>query len=224
MSTRSLAQALAASTELAHIAINDIIEVLQHPRIDSEDRLEVMLTLTRRKPAAVFWPVFHDIWCGCDNTFRIRKRLLKVLSCRDAEARSTDYLSLDAKAFLERLPNPFTAFRGCSRARVLGLSWTTSEAVAEQFARGDGTAYRCKPSLVTASVPKSALFGVYRAGDDAELVINPRRVRLSIRSLAETKTVPSPDAGWEQLLERLRRERGDGFGGTLKGGASLWSN
>jgi hypothetical protein len=213
MCSRSLTQALAGSNELVDIAIEDIIEVLKNPGIEAEDRLEVMLVLTRRKPAAVFWPVFHATWRACDNTYRVRNRLLKVLSSRDVEARSTDYLPIDAKALFERLPNPFIAFRGCSKARVLGVSWTTNKAIAEQFARGDGTTLRYA-SLVTASVPKSAVFGVYKSDEEAELVINPRRVRLSVHPLAGIGTRSSPYAEWEKLVEQVRCEGGGDFGGT----------
>jgi len=192
MPARTLMRVLETSTELARIAIEDITGVLQHPGINAEDRLDVMLALTRRKPANVFWPVFHATWPGCDDTHHARNRLLKVLSSRDAEARSTDYLADDARVFLEALPNPFVAFRGCSKARVIGLSWTTSESVAKEFARGRHGRAISNPCLVTASVPKSAVFGVYMNGEEAELVINPRRVRLSISHLDSATNLTRP--------------------------------
>ena len=184
MSARTLMQVLAASTDLSRIAIEDITAVLHHPGVNFEDRLEVMLALTRRKPAGVFWPVFHETWRSCDDTYNVRNRLLKVLATRDAESRSTDYLAEGARAFLEGLPNPFVAFRGCCKKRVMGLSWTTSEGIAEAYARGHRGAVPSSGCLVTASVPKSAVYGVYLDGEEAELVINPRRTRLTTRHLS----------------------------------------
>ena len=67
MSARTLMQVLEASTELACIAIENVTEVLRHPGVTAEDRLDVMLALTRRKPASVFWPVFHATWPQCDD-------------------------------------------------------------------------------------------------------------------------------------------------------------
>ena len=203
MSTQSSTETLAVSNDLVHVAIENITELLKHPRMQAEDRLEVMLTLTRRKPVAVFWPVFHATWLACDNSYRLRNRLLKVLSSRDSESRSTNYLPQDAKDFFDQLPNPFTAFRVCSKARVLGISWTTSETLAEDRAAGNGMTACRNPSLATASVPKSAVFGVYRGDKGVELAINPRRVRVNVRPLADSKTPSSPYAEWQQLIGRF---------------------
>jgi hypothetical protein len=209
MSARSLTQVLSTSPELSHIAIEEIIAVLDDRRIDAEDRLEVLIALTRRKAASVFWPVFHAMWRICDETYHARNRLLKVLSSRDAEARSIDYLSSEAKAVFDALPNPFIAFRGCPKGRSMGLSWTTSESIAEQFALGNGLSSVRNPCLAEASVPKSAVFGVYVTGEEAELVINPRRVRLTIHKLeAEGSTSNRASNGssdWQGLVDQVRR-------------------
>ena len=222
MSTRTLLQVLEASTDLARIAIENITAVLHHPGVNSEDRLDVMLALTRRKPVNVFWRVFHETWRDCDDTYDSRNRLLRVLTMRDAESRSTDYLPDAARAFLEALPNPFVAFRGCCKQRVMGLSWTTSEAIAEEFARGHRGSATSSGCLATASVPKSAVFGVYLDGEEAELVINLRRTRLSTRQLSLAAQSAAPlsmhsqqpngKGEWEQIIRlvpRLSSQRHD---------------
>ena len=107
-----------------------------------ENQLEAFLIALYRLPrslradAKVFWPAFLDAWPNCDDTWPWQKHLLEVLGWFGLEWPGSEFLEPDAHAFFDFLPDPVTIFRGCSRPRVRGVSWTTDKAVAEAFACG----------------------------------------------------------------------------------------
>ena len=125
----------------------------------------------------MFWPAFLDAWPNCDDTWPWQKHLLEVLGWFGLEWPGSEFLEPDAHAFFDFLPDPVTIFRGCSRPRVRGVSWTTDKAVAEAFACGHRGIRVPDPVLAEALVPKEAVFAAFVGREESELVIDPRRAR-----------------------------------------------
>jgi hypothetical protein len=105
-----------------------------------------------------------------------RSHLSQALRRSLADVALTELLSPDKLTFYTRLPDPTPIWRGCERDRQRGLYWTTSRAVAEDFARG----VRCinkNPTLVTAEIPKQHIFAVFTERQEDEVVVDYRRLR-----------------------------------------------
>jgi hypothetical protein len=101
----------------------DAIEsVLYGPFVDSSNRLDVLLRMVAGAPATTFWPAFLSGWPACDATWRRRRDLLIFLRRHRS---GLAYLQGDDRGFFDSLPDLIEVFRGCSRPRVRGVSWTT---------------------------------------------------------------------------------------------------
>ncbi len=145
-------------------------------RVSSEERLGVLLTLTQGKPATVFWPAFFRWWNICDDTWHWRNRLLRALRRHNADEPGTSYLSETNRQFLDGLPDPVRVFRGCSRRRARGVSWTTDREIAAGFAKGHRFISVPSPVIVAGLVPKRAVFGAIQDRQESELILDPAQV------------------------------------------------
>jgi hypothetical protein len=173
--------------EVISLQRDEVMAILFGPGVNSEERLDVMLALTRKKPASVFWPVFHGTWSLCDDTWHLRRELLAALWQKNAEAPGIGFLPVQPRALFDAIPDSFVVHRGCSESRIKGVSWTPERNVAESYARGHFNAYGVRfpnPVVVTATVPKSAIYGVYLKRDECEIVLDPRALsKLSVNRL-----------------------------------------
>src|SRR5689334_15517717 len=87
---------------------------------NSQDRLSGLLPLLTEMPAETFWRVLRYEWNMCDATWSWQKELLALMRRHAASAPIRDSRDL-------------IVYRGCSRARVKGLAWTTNQTVAARF-------------------------------------------------------------------------------------------
>jgi hypothetical protein len=141
--------------------------------VNSEDCAYEMLRLTQIAEPEVFWKVFHHCWSCCDDTWELNGALLHFLLSHDAEDPARNYMDRKQAKFYKRLPNIVTVFRGCSKDRVLGISWTTDVAVAEGFARGHRGISPTNPVVARARIPRSEIFTVLVDREESEIVLNP---------------------------------------------------
>jgi hypothetical protein len=149
--------------------IDHYLKVVSGPGVESGNRLEVLLALTKYQASGVFWPVFHETWPMCDGTWENRGWLERVLMHHHLRRRGTDYLPANDRAWFDSLPDPIRVYRGCSRQRERAVSRTTDEAVALKFARG--TRWRNPhPVVVTGMVSKCEVVGVYTDRKESEVV------------------------------------------------------
>lgn len=156
------------------MTVDEIIDRIFEIGVNSETRLSVMLNLIEDQPAAIVWPVFLRAWPICDATRYQRRDLLRLLRSLSS---ARDFFDADGATFFDRLPDPVTIYRGCSRPRVRGVSWTTDRDVAAGFARGH-RGIRVPDSVVAqAAVPKEAVFAVFTDRNESEVLVDPRRLR-----------------------------------------------
>jgi hypothetical protein len=144
--------------------------------INSANRLEALLRLVERQPSRVFWPAFIEGWPNCDATWLCQRELLKLLRAHHAEDPGPGYLPGDCREFFDGLPDPVEVFRGCSRPRIQGASWTTNRAVAEGFARGHRGIRVPDPVIASAVIPKEVIFAAFTDRQESEIVLDPRRL------------------------------------------------
>jgi hypothetical protein len=75
--------------------------------------------------------------------------------------------------FFDELPPVVTAFRGCDRDRVLGLSWSPSLRLASRYA---GAEHLSDPVIATAKIRRSSIFAVC-IEENCEIVVDPKHLR-----------------------------------------------
>jgi hypothetical protein len=162
---------------------------------DSYERAERLAWLMVTLPWQRRLRVFLEWYCVCDAPWGFRNIYARQLRLACAEVNLsdvlldlTDFLRPEERTFYIGLPALVPIWRGCERGRERGLSWTTERAVAEGFAKGQ----RCineQPTLASAVIPKSHIFGVFCGRGEREVVVDPRR----LRKLAARAVVLSED-------------------------------
>jgi hypothetical protein len=145
---------------------------------DSHERLSVLLRRLYCAPREIFWPVFLDYWSVCDVTWWYQDWLISTLR-QHAPAILPD---AEQKIF-NALPERVQVFRGCSRARIKGVSWTTERRIAEGFARGHRGIPVPDPVVVTGMIGKRDIFATNDDRNEHEVILDPYRLQeLSVES------------------------------------------
>jgi hypothetical protein len=150
----------------------DAIAAIQKRQLldNSHERLWTILKLAGPAPPAIWWPAFLAGWDYCDATWDLQDFLLRVLRIKSP---ARPFLPPEQQALLDNLPDQVQVFRGCSRDRVCGVSWTTSRKVAEGFARGHRFIKVPDPVVVMATVNKRGIFLVNHARSEDEVILDP---------------------------------------------------
>ncbi len=160
--------------ERTALAIEYICEVCS--MVSSAELAEVMLAQIRRQPPEIFWPVFFQNWPSCDDTWYLRDDLLWQLQRNEEAAPGVNFLCAEARAAYDALPDQVKVFRGSSRERVMGISWTTDRDIAIGFAQGHRGRKVTDPVIASGVVPKWALYGVCIDRGEADVILDPQYV------------------------------------------------
>jgi hypothetical protein len=139
---------------------------------DSHARLMIMLRRLDEAPREIFWPVFCDFWSMCDATWWHQPLLIFIL-----RQQAPAILSDAEQKIFDALPDPVPVFRGCSRARIGGVSWTTERRIAEQFARGHRGIPVPDPVVVTGMIGKRDIFVTHANRNEHEVILDPDRLQ-----------------------------------------------
>ena len=132
---------------------------------DSYNRLSTLLQVIRNARSELFWPALMRNWPACDDIWTPTRRLVEAMRMHNRIPRR-EFYSDEQRAFFDSLPNTVEVFRGCSRYRVRGVSWTTERAFAESFPH-----WRLPDWVVAAAViPKDEIFFVNTDWKENEVV------------------------------------------------------
>ena len=165
----------------------DLCDYLFGPAVaGSETRLrEFLIYGALSLPTHAFWPAFLETWPSCDITWPYKALLLSVLRKHHRLQSCRAYLQQENARFFDDLPPKVKVSRGCARYRVRGTAWTVNEAIAIKFARGVRFDVEPDRVIATAVIPKEHIFAVFTDREEAEIVLDPRRLRnLRIESFA----------------------------------------
>jgi hypothetical protein len=132
--------------------------------LDSHARLPALLDLMEGMPAGVFWQVLTNQWNICDDTWRHVPALLELMRRHRAAAPARLNPSF---------PTEFAVFRGSSRARARGISWTTDRAVALRFAQGHRRIPVPEPVIAAARIRRAGVFLFIRGRREHEVLLDP---------------------------------------------------
>lgn len=155
---------------LAHGRVETILAKLFGIGVDSSTRLFHALVLTHGQPAEVFWRVLLDAYPSCDDTWSLRRDLAAHLVLHGP---GIQFMGEEDRAFYDGLPARVALYRGCSRRRQRGCSWTTDKTVAEGFARGHRSIPVPDPVLAEVEVVKTDIYAVFSGRRESEVLLNP---------------------------------------------------
>ncbi|MEJ5080843.1 hypothetical protein [Ochrobactrum sp. MYb379] len=137
---------------------------------NSKNRAQALLDLLKDSPPQIFWPAFQQVWPDCDDTWLLQDDIVAAMRLA-GDARP--FLQGADKSFIEALPKDVTIYRGCSRSRVRGLSWTTDLSTAKAFARGHRGIKFPDAVVATSIVPSWCVRTAFTVRDEAEVLIDP---------------------------------------------------
>jgi hypothetical protein len=132
----------------------------------ADQRLCVLLDLIEGAAPSIFWACLDHQWRNYHLPRTLQARLLRACR-RNAQQRPS----------LDRLPASLIVFRGCSRPRIRGLSWTRDESVAARFAFAEYGVTVPDPIIARAEISRDAVFLAIDGRNEAELLVDPRRLR-----------------------------------------------
>jgi hypothetical protein len=168
-----------ATSGLAESIVNALFGI----GINSDDRAQRLLELTADSDPAVFWQVFHQVWNNCDDTWYLQLDIIEALELNREAQPPRLFWNDEQKAFFDALPEVVTIYRGCSRERMRGVSWTTDKAVAEGFARGHRGITVPDAIVAEYRIAKPDIITVMPDIAESEVIIDPRGIEISARPL-----------------------------------------
>lgn len=165
-----------------------ILELIESRMVwcGSHERLGELLHLLRRAGARTFWNALAEWWTLCDDTWPHRPELLRQLR-RHGPGRN--YLPARDRSFLDALPERVTIYRGCSRSRVRGVSWTTDPEIAAGFARGHRAIPVPDPVVVEAEVDRARILAAFTDRQEAEVLVDPLAIGGTLANPASGATI-----------------------------------
>jgi hypothetical protein len=144
--------------------------------LSSKKRPGEMVSLLNRASPETFWKVFLERWTICDRTWEYTSRWLRQLQKASKKVSAYAYYDDASRTFFDSLPDDVVIYRGCSRERVGGISWTADKSIAEGFARGHRSIAVPNPVIVTARISKKDIFCVFVDRQESEVVCSPREI------------------------------------------------
>ncbi len=179
------------------LTMEDAGDILWGIGVDSETRLQFMLELIDERPGSEAVPVVLKFWSCCDATSDIAWILISALyEWKELEDVSfSNYLSSEARAFYDDLPDEITIYRGGNEGSWLtrGFSWTTDRGVAENFGRGLRFTNK-QPRLAIGKVLKQDVLAVFVDRQESELLVDSDDVDdIAIEWVAPWPVRPRPD-------------------------------
>ena len=162
---------IAASKNTPALTADDIVSYLYGVGIGSDGRCGALLEILPRDKPDIAWPVFLNVWSSCDATWSENESVLQMLT--DIGGSASDYYDDESRSFFDALPDSVIVYRGCSRERVNGLSWTTDKAISEGFARGHRGIKVPNAVVATGIIPKDKILAVFVDRKESEILANP---------------------------------------------------
>jgi len=154
----------------------ELVKYLHGPSVRGAPiRLKHLIATVDLAPTEIFWPVFLNTWPNCDHTWPYRLEVQRMLRHYAAQEPARNYMDPINVEFLDSLPPVVTAFRGCARSRIRGISWTLEESVARKFA-GASSNEKQNRVLATARIPKDAVFAACIDRGECEIIVDPERL------------------------------------------------
>jgi hypothetical protein len=168
--------------------------ILAENRLPTADQIELIFRLTGMVGSArrlrlfldigshiiqpeTFWPAFHEVWTGCDDTWLLRDKLYPTLTrFKNDHPTPCDSLVEANADFFRGLPASINVYRGCSRNRVRGFSWTIDRQIGIGFSTGHRGIKVPNPVICSAMIKKCDVFSASVDREEQELVVDYKKL------------------------------------------------
>jgi hypothetical protein len=179
---------LAARVRWPHIENEEALELLKALHDPSYRRTELhiknLVDVLEELPTSLFWPVFLHTWPNCGQTWPFQKTLLRMFRHHADQDSAINYMHPAANEFFSLLPPMVIVFRSCAAGCSRGVSWTTTQNIAKQFAL-EHSGRRLNRVLATAKVNKKHIFAVCVERGESEIIVDPKYLQeLQLSALA----------------------------------------
>jgi hypothetical protein len=106
------------------------------------DCIGALVPLFEHEPHDVFWPCFALVWPRHWSNFKWNARLWSAMR------------RVGPHHSVQCLPETVVVYRGCSRSRIAGITWTTDPMTALGFALGHGDILVPNPCVAVAQIKR----------------------------------------------------------------------
>jgi hypothetical protein len=132
--------------------------------LNSQDRMPNLIDLWAELQPPTFWRAMRAWWNMCDCSWDYGDAVLNLLRRHAATAPARKN---------RQGTNETAIYRGCSRSRILGVSWTTDIEVARGFARGHRHIPITDPVIASAVVSRDGIFMRINSRKEREVLVDP---------------------------------------------------
>jgi hypothetical protein len=136
----------------------------------SHNRLDGFFSLVAASGGRFGWDLFVQIWPDCDASWLHQEAIKKLAR---SQSRRIEAMSESNQAFFASLPDEFAIYRGCSKSRIGGLSWSTDRDVATTFANGHRGIIVNNPVIGSAKIRKADVLAVFTERKESEVLCIP---------------------------------------------------
>jgi hypothetical protein len=138
----------------------------------SAERPELLVQFLSNCTPDILWPVLLAEFSSCGRTWFYMPELRRLAESAKQPS-CAQYLSGAALTRFDRMPSRIRVYRGCSRARIDGLSWTINRAVAESFAYGHRGVRVPNAVIATGTISKNDIYGLIVDRSEEEVLLEP---------------------------------------------------
>jgi len=143
--------------------------------------LECFWGIRHRLTDKEYWRLLGKVWDGIELPGVNRAAWLYLFT--SPRPGREHLMSAEERARLDGFPDRVQIYRGAPPQYARGLSWTTSPEIAQWFARR----FNRGGLLHMTTVPKAKIIGYLTGREEFEVIIDPRRIRITSVSLAEER-------------------------------------
>jgi hypothetical protein len=125
-----------------------------------------------------YWLLLRDVWIDSENIWQWGTKNLRALLEADRPGRAEGLMDEMERANIAQMTQEVTIYRGYvgGRGTQKGWSWTLNPRKAEWFAQrisGSGDTM----AVATATINKDDIIALFHGRQEAEVIIDPRRLR-----------------------------------------------
>lgn len=127
-----------------------------------------------------YWTVLGAVWVHTESPWVNRKLFLELFS--GTRPHRDHLMEPDERKAFKKLPEQLTIYRGFGGSRGKGLSWTLDRDKAIWFAKRFHEVHGKPGRVIEGNAQKSDAFAYFTRREEAEIVIDPAKVKSQKRS------------------------------------------
>lgn len=144
---------------------------------DYEGALDLFVRHSRKLSNVAYWETLRAVWIACGK--REDNQIFKKLFRMNRDCQNYLMTAYDWVLYI-KLPANITVYRATHKEGDEGLSWTTSKAFAEKYAKAEGR------KVIVRNIHKSDIFAYFNSRNEEEVIL---RESLTVSPLEQVASV-----------------------------------